>query len=167
MHSGHGVGKTSSFKRGLFLKNIGTANIASLLIAAIKSRPSSLCYIHLLQDGGAIADQVADATAFGCRDWDFECVITGVWPRNRDGTATARAIKQWVYAVVKDLLPLSSGAYNADLGPDPRDHALAERAFGANRPRLAQIKTISDPHNVLAYTCPLPTHSGYQRSSSS
>jgi hypothetical protein len=53
------------------------------------------------------------------------------------------------------LLPLSSGVYSADLGPDPRDAALAAKAFGPNRPRLARLKYISDPHNVLAYACPL------------
>ena len=62
---------------------------------------------------------------------------------------------QWVYNVAKDLLPLSSGAYAADLGPDPRDAALAAKAFGPNRPRLARLKHSLDPRNVLAYACPL------------
>lgn len=48
MHGGHGSGKTSSFKRCIFLKNIGEENIANRLIAAIKTRPSPLCYLHLL-----------------------------------------------------------------------------------------------------------------------
>lgn len=51
---------------------------------------------------------------------------------------------------------MSSGAYGADLGPDPRDAALAARAFGPNRPRLAHLTHSSDPRNVLAYACPLP-----------
>lgn len=63
---------------------------------------------------------------------------------------------QWVYNVAGDLLPLSSGAYGADLGPDPRDAALAAKAFGPNRPRLARLKHSLDPRNVLAYACPLP-----------
>ncbi|KAF4770878.1 hypothetical protein HAV15_012696 [Penicillium sp. str.  len=41
--------------------------------------------------GGAVHDVAANATAFGCRDWDFACVITGVWPRDQDGTELARA----------------------------------------------------------------------------
>jgi len=63
---------------------------------------------------------------------------------------------RWVYNVARDLLPLSSGAYGADLGPDPRDAALAAKAFGPNRLRLARLKHSSDPRNVLAYACPLP-----------
>ena len=156
MHSGHGGGKTSSFKRCLFLKDIGALNIADILVAALGSRPSPLSYLHLLQGGGAVGDVAADATAFGCRDWDFACVITGVWPRDQDGTEVAQAAVQWVYKVARDLLPLSSGVYNADLGPDPRDAALAAKAFGLNRPRLAHLKHSLDPHNVLAYVCPLP-----------
>jgi adenine phosphoribosyltransferase len=156
MHGGHGGGKTSSFKRCLFLKRIGAVNVANILVAAVETRPSLLCYLHLLQGGGAVGDVAAEATAFGCRDWDFACVVTGVWPRDQDGTEAARAAVRWVYNVARDLLPLSSGAYGADLGPDPRDAALAAKAFGPNRLRLARLKHSSDPRNVLAYACPLP-----------
>ncbi|KAH9990894.1 hypothetical protein F4779DRAFT_249814 [Xylariaceae sp. FL0662B] len=157
MHGGHGGGKTSSFKRCLFLKGIGALNVADMLVAAVETRPSSLCYLHLLQGGGAVGDVAPDATAFGCRDWDFACVVTGVWHRDQDGTEAARAAMQWVYDVAEDLLPLSSGAYGADLGPDPRDAALAVKAFGPNRPRLSRLKHSADPRNVLAYACPLLT----------
>ncbi|KAL1626703.1 hypothetical protein SLS54_002866 [Diplodia seriata] len=156
MHGGHGGGKTSSFKRCLFLSHISSAAIASRLISAISTRPSPLCYLHLLQGGGAISDVASDATAFGCRDWDFACVITGVWPRDQDGdTEAARAAVDWVYTVAGDLLTYSSGAYGADLGPDPRDAVLAARAFGPNASRLARLKRRLDPLNVLAYACPL------------
>ncbi|KAK1962826.1 phosphoribosyl transferase domain protein [Colletotrichum sublineola] len=156
MHGGHGGGKTSSFKRCLFLKRISAETTVDVLLAAIETRPSPLCYLHLLQGGGAVHNVADDATAFGCRDWDFACVVTGVWPREKDGTDTNRAAVQWVYHVAGHLLPLSSGAYGADLGPDPRDTPLAAKAFGPNRPRLARLKRISDPCNVLAYACPLP-----------
>jgi hypothetical protein len=155
MHGGHGGSRTSSFKRCLFLKDIGAQEVTNSLVTAIKTRPSPLCYLHLLQGGGAVGDVAADATAFGCRDWDFACVVTGAWSRHQDGTEVARAAVRWVYSIAMDLLPLSSGAYGADLGPDPRDTALAVEAFGPNRPRLARLKHSSDPRNVLAYACPL------------
>lgn len=156
MHGGHGGGKTSAFKRCLFLKDIGLANISHHLVAAMEARPTPLCYLHLLQGGGAVGDVAAEATAFGCRDWDFACVITGVWQRTQDGTETAQSTVRWVYNVAEALLPLSRGAYSADLGPDPRDVALATKAFGLNWPRLARLKRRLDPYNVLAYACPLP-----------
>jgi len=68
LHGGHGGGKTSSFKRCLFLKRIGAVSVADILVAAVETRPSPLCYLHLLQGGGAVSDVAADATAFGCRD---------------------------------------------------------------------------------------------------
>ncbi|KAK1825987.1 hypothetical protein QBC39DRAFT_365439 [Podospora conica] len=156
MHGGHGGGKTSAFKRCVFLKDIGKAPIADVLVAAVATRPTPFCYLHLLHGGGAIRDVAADATAFGCRDWDFACVVTGVWPRDQDGTEAARTAVDWVYRVVSELLPLSRGVYGADLGPDPRDTVLAVRAFGPNGVRLGRLKQSLDPHNVLAHACPLP-----------
>ncbi|KAJ5365249.1 hypothetical protein N7517_008135 [Penicillium concentricum] len=110
------------------------SEITNSLVTAIEIRPSPLCYLHLLQGGGAVGDVAADENAFGCRDWDFACIV---------------------YNIAMNLLPLSSGFYGADLGPDPRDAALAVKAFGPNRPRLARLKHTSDPRNVLAYACPL------------
>ncbi|TLS31302.1 hypothetical protein PpBr36_03417 [Pyricularia pennisetigena] len=156
MHGGHGGGKTSSFKRCMFLRHIGSRATANILLDAIKNRPSPLCYLHLLHGGAAVTDVAADSSAFGCRDWDFACVITGVWPRDQDGTQAAETAMQWVYDVVGSLLPLSIGIYGADLGPDPRDAALATKAFGPNLARLARLKSSCDPREVLAYAFPLP-----------
>ncbi|KAI4618841.1 hypothetical protein J4E83_005792 [Alternaria metachromatica] len=156
MHGGHGNGKTSSFKRCVFLKDIGRSIIARRLVSAVDSRPSPLCYLHLLHGGGKAGKVTPEATAFGCRDWDFACVITGVWPRDEDGSRVAHASVQWVYDVVDSLLPLSRGTYGADLGPDPRDAVLAEKAFGPNTVRLGRLKRLMDPRNVLAWACPLP-----------
>ncbi|KAK5674306.1 hypothetical protein LTS10_012890 [Elasticomyces elasticus] len=156
MHGGHGGGKTSAFKRCIFLKHIGSPGIVDILVAAMETRPSPKCYFHLLHGGGAIGDVADMSTAFGCRDWEYACVITGVWPREQDGTEIADAAVQWVYKVAMDLLPISQGAYCADLGPDPRDAALTVEASGPNRSRLARLKHSSDPENVLAYACPIP-----------
>ncbi|KAK3902148.1 hypothetical protein C8A05DRAFT_15745 [Staphylotrichum tortipilum] len=156
MHGGHSGGKTSSFKRCMFLKGVGQVNVGERLVAAVQTRPTPRCYLHLLHGRGAVRDVPADSTAFGCRDWDFACVITGVWPRDQDGTAVEAATVRWVYHVAEQLLPLSCGAYGADLGPDPRDAVLAARAFGRNLPRLARLKRDMDPQDVLAFACPLP-----------
>ncbi|KAK3695702.1 phosphoribosyl transferase domain protein [Podospora appendiculata] len=162
MHGGHGGGKTTSFKRCVFLTSIGQVDIAKQLIAAMETRPSPLCYLHLLHGGGAVRDTPPRATAFGCRKWDYACVVTGVWLRDQDGTQIAQAAMDWVYSVVTALLPSifepaeGRGVYGADLGPDPRDAALARKAFGTHLPRLARLKRLLDPCNVLAYTCPLP-----------
>ncbi|KAM7187269.1 hypothetical protein V8F20_011024 [Naviculisporaceae sp. PSN 640] len=174
MHGGHGGGKTYSFKRCVFLENIGCPDIVRALVHGLETRPSPLCYFHLLHGGGAVADVAPSSTAFGCRGWNFACVVTGVWLRQDAASERKRQndadsgmegrIEQWVYSVVDSLLTASSrsglqtGVYPADLGPDPRDSSLAVTAFGKgpNRPRLARIKKTTDPHNVLPYACPLP-----------
>ncbi|KAL4993141.1 hypothetical protein BDV10DRAFT_199966 [Aspergillus recurvatus] len=156
MRGGHGKGKTSSFERCVFLKNIGKENIAGILVAAIKACPLPLCYLHLLHGGGAVRDVSVGATAFGSRDWHYACVITGLWPRDQDMTDISYRTVQWVYDVARDLLPLSNGIYGADPGPDPRDACLATKAFGPNGPRLAAVKQGRDPLGVLAYACPVP-----------
>ncbi|KAJ6114082.1 hypothetical protein N7512_007527 [Penicillium capsulatum] len=155
MHGGHGNGKMSSFKRCLFLKDIGSMRMAKILVAAIEKRPTTFCYLHFLHSGGEAQKVAANATAFGCRDWEFACVITGVWRRDKNEAELARATACWVYDVANELLPLSTGVYGADLGADPRDAVLVAKAFGPNRARLARIKRTVDPQNVLAYACPL------------
>lgn len=96
MHGGHGGGKTSSFKRCVFLNTTVYQDISEILIEAIEARPSPLCYLHLLQGRQAVSDVAAEETAFGCRDWDIACVITGVWPRDQYDSKIARATVQWV-----------------------------------------------------------------------
>ncbi|CAG8118900.1 unnamed protein product [Penicillium salamii] len=148
MHGGHASGKTSSFKRCLFLKDLGETDVTSILTSALKNRPTELCYFYLLQGGGAVHDHAPRDTAFGCRDWDFACVITGVWHRSDDGTQVARRVVDWVYKVAKDLLQLGCGVYHADLGPDPRDAVLVANAFGPNLDRLAGVRNRADPHDT-------------------
>ncbi|KAH6614370.1 phosphoribosyl transferase domain protein [Chaetomium sp. MPI-SDFR-AT-0129] len=156
MHGGHGGGRTSSFKRCLLLKNIANPTVVDILAAGLQARPTPLCYFHLLHGGGAVGDVLAHESAFGLRDWEFACVITGVWRREEDGSHVARDVVDWVYRVARDLLPVSHGGYAADLGPDPRDQALAANAFGANAPRLAHLKRVMDPRGIFGYACPLP-----------
>lgn len=163
MHGGHGGSKTSSFKRCLFLKSIGVQKVTKKLVEAIRTRPSPLCYLHLLHGGGAVGDVESDATAFGCRDWEYACVVTGVWLRDHDGTEMARDVVRWVYRVAEGLLPSSCGVYNADLGPDSRDGTLSVHTFGPNRQRLAHLKRTVDPFDVLNYACPLPKASTAQK----
>ncbi|PVH93019.1 hypothetical protein DM02DRAFT_697746 [Periconia macrospinosa] len=156
LHGGHGGGKTSSFKRCLFFKHVACEDMNNILTTAMKNRPSPLCYIQILHGGAAISQINPRDTAFGCRDWQYAYVVTGVWPRHNNQTLLQETVKQWVYKLTQDLLPFSSGVYAADLGPDPRDVPLAARAFGPNGPHLAHLKRKWDPYNVLRYACPLP-----------
>lgn len=155
MHGSH-IGSTSSFKRCVFLKNIGMESAQKAIQLILTSQPTGLCYLHLLQGGGAIVKIAETASAVGCRDWDFACVITGVWEKQTNDPSIEAAVERWVYSAVGILTPYASGVYSADLGPDPRDAPLADKAFGANHARLAALKRMADPYDVLAYACPIP-----------
>ncbi|KAF4120607.1 FAD/FMN-containing dehydrogenase [Geosmithia morbida] len=163
IHGGHGGGKTDSFKRCVFLKNIGSVQIAGALVKAVQSRPTPFCYLHLLHGGGSVSEVGPGDTAFGSRDWSFACVVTGVWPRGQSHDKSARTAVSWVYTVVRDLLPWSSGVYSADLGNDSRDAPLAAKAFGPNIPRLSRLKARLDPFKLIRHACPLPEPSNKQR----
>ncbi|KAM7188750.1 phosphoribosyl transferase [Rhypophila sp. PSN 637] len=162
MQHGHGGSKTSSFKRCVFLKDIGSADTTlQAMVNAMNMRPTPLCYLHLLHgDGseGVVHNVRSEATAFGCRDWDFACVVTGVWLRDHNGSDELRQVQQWVYDIVINLLTLDScsGVYLADLGLDPRDASLVLKAFGPNRLCLARLKKTLDLYNTIVYACLLP-----------
>ncbi|KAF5550895.1 phosphoribosyl transferase domain-containing protein [Fusarium napiforme] len=155
MHQGHGGGKTSALKRCVFLKDIANPRTMKVLISATRDAPTPYCYLNLVHGGKAVRHVAPEDSAFGCRDWDFACIVTGVWPREYDGRPIADAVIRWVYRAVNELLPMSKGVYGADLGPDPRDSILATKAFGPNRRRLVKLKEAFDPKNILAHTCPL------------
>ncbi|RBQ70357.1 hypothetical protein FVER53590_26522 [Fusarium verticillioides] len=155
MHQGHGGGKTSAFRRCVFLKDIANADTMKVLISATRDVPTPYCYLNLVHGGKAVRHVAPEDAAFGCRDWDFACVVTGVWPSEYDGRRISDIVIRWVYRVINELLPLSKGVYGADLGPDPRDRILATKAFGPNRRRLVKLKQAFDPNSILAYTCPL------------
>jgi hypothetical protein len=58
-----------TFSRSASKVDIGEANIADILTPARETRPTPLCYLHLLHGGGAVGDAAADAAlaarAFG------------------------------------------------------------------------------------------------------
>ncbi|KAJ5627334.1 hypothetical protein N7528_004761 [Penicillium herquei] len=143
-------GKISAFKRCVFLSKQKALHFAEYLVDAFRTRGTDLSYIHILHCGGEVCSIPSGDTAFGCREWEYAIVITGVWPREEDNTMTERAAKAWVYRTVHGLLPACHGVYSADLGPDPLDIKLAQKAFGSNMRRLTRLKATFDPHNVLS-----------------
>ncbi|KAI9651786.1 MAG: hypothetical protein M1829_002445 [Trizodia sp. TS-e1964] len=69
MQGRHSHGKTSSFKRYVFLKHIGAENVAGPLVSALKTRPSSLSLaervnvrLALIRDAGKLPPPVISVT---------------------------------------------------------------------------------------------------------
>jgi hypothetical protein len=71
----------------------------------------------------------------------------------QDGTEAARAAVRWVYNVARELLPLSSGAYGADSGPDPRDAAYGRQPIEVTvaKHRKTQSRVEATPNQTPQY----------------
>lgn len=65
MHGGHGGGKTSAFKRCVFLKDMANTGAIKVLIPATKDGPTPYCYFHLAHGGKAVRNTAPEDTAFG------------------------------------------------------------------------------------------------------
>jgi SAM-dependent methyltransferase len=144
--------KLRSLKRCLLFATLDGA-CGSGLSEIVRSAPTKWAYIHFLHGGGAAGAVEPSESAFGCRNWAFAAVITGRYP---DGNqALEMATVCWLNKAVETVMPYAAGVYGADLGPT--DYQLAQHAFGDNTRRLALLKRLHDPLNVLSSCCPLLT----------
>jgi FAD/FMN-containing dehydrogenase len=102
--------------------------------------------VGLLHIGGALNDHPADDGAVGNRDAQFAVGVTGMW---EPGEPDAAAFRQWVRDAWAGLRRFSTGGnyinfQTADEGPE-----RIAATYGANFPRLMEIKAKYDPQNVF------------------
>ena len=140
--------KIRSVKQCFFIDKL-TPEVSHAIVEAMRRAPTKLCYVHFLHGGGKVTDPPSSFCAFGCRDWMFAAVFTGRY----EEPAEAKNVTHWLQDSTQMLLKLSKGVYGADLGPS--DARLAKFAFGENALRLARMKRIRDPSNILSCSCPL------------
>jgi len=106
--------------------------------------PSPQCEIFIGQLGGQTARVPVDATAFGNRDANFVMNVHGRW----NSPAEDQAGVDWARTVYRATLPYATGgAYSNFLTAEETDRVKS--AFGANYPRLEQVKTTYDPLNFF------------------
>jgi FAD/FMN-containing dehydrogenase len=103
---------------------------------------SPLSAIILEHYGGAAGRIANDATAFPHRDLPWDIVILAQWTN----PAETSSHRDWARSAEEALHPFSAGAHLlAALDADDLIHT----AFGANLPRLAEIKRKYDPTNFF------------------
>lgn len=100
--------------------------------------------MHLYPINGACHDVAADATAFGHRDATFAPVIAGMWPDPADNAANTAWVKDYYAAVAPHSQP---GGYVNFASPD--DQQRVADNYGANYPRLLEVKRRYDPTNLF------------------
>jgi FAD/FMN-containing dehydrogenase len=105
--------------------------------------------------GGAISRVPPDATAFANRSGAFVIEGDSSWHPD-DPQSIVDASKDWIQGLFADLQPYFSGAaYQNFIDPTQSDWQHAY--YGANFPRLVQVKSTYDPTNFFRFAQSIPT----------
>ncbi len=134
------------------LQHYWKANFATELTdAAIQAHlahgpavPAVNSTVHMYPINGACHDVAPDATAFGHRDATFAPVIAGMWPDPADNEANIAWVKDYYAATAPHSKP---GGYVNFAADD--DQLRVGDNYGANYPRLREVKRAYDPDNVF------------------
>ena len=100
--------------------------------------------VHLYPINGACHDVAADATAFGHRDAKYAMVIAGMWPDAADNDANTQWVRDYYAAIEPHCQP---GGYVNFASADDQSKVAAN--YGANYPRLREVKREYDPDNLF------------------
>jgi FAD/FMN-containing dehydrogenase len=100
--------------------------------------------VHLYPINGAVHDVPSDATAFGHRDAKFAAVIAGMWPDPADNERNIR----WVREYYEAIAPYSQAGGYVNFAAADDQNKVADN-YGANFPRLAEVKRRYDPGNLF------------------
>ena len=111
-------------------------------------------HVVLFQTGGRINDTAPDATAFVHRDSRWLAVVAASWLEEDQSDVVERAL-DWQAAVYGELKRHARGGAYQNF-TDPALEDWAEAYYGANLPRLRQIKRLVDPDNVFRFPQSIP-----------
>ncbi len=100
--------------------------------------------VHLYPINGACHDVAADATAFGHREATYAVVIAGMWPDPADNAAHTQWVQEYDAAIAPHSL---GGGYVNFASADDQSKVAAN--YGANYPRLQEVKRQYDPDNLF------------------
>jgi len=104
--------------------------------------------------GGAINAVAADATAFVHRDALCQLQMSASWGAGAS-SATTDAVAAWLAETDAAIAPFTNGeAYQNYIDPTLADWQQAY--YGANLPRLAQVKLSYDPDDVFSFAQSIP-----------
>lgn len=148
------VARDTSQARSDYVTSLLPDQAITQLVNAISQRQASSLLnnggIGIDAYGGAINRVPASATAFVHRNALFSIQYTASWNAG-DAQAIATANRTWLNTTWQAMRPYVSGeAYQNYIDPDLANWQQAY--YGANLPRLQQVKATYDPHNLFRFT---------------
>jgi hypothetical protein len=129
------------FQTNVFIPELSAAAIDTIVTAFSWAPLNTRAFIVPFY--GAITRVGLDDTAFPMRAFGFEVDVMGRWA---DDPAKLRTI-EWVKRLRDSLQPFSKGMYVNQLGET--SEKLVRAAYGTHYRRLAEVKKMYDPKNVL------------------
>ncbi len=117
---------------------------ANVLLDAVTRLPSNECEVFVGHIGGQINRLPADATAFHRRDVEFVVNVHTRWRNPFDDAACI----DWAKKLFEALAPHAMGSVYVNFMPADEGDRI-RGAFGANYPRLAEVKRRYDPLNLF------------------
>jgi hypothetical protein len=134
-----------AYTKGLYLDELPDEAI-DVVAAALREKPSPMSQLLLFPLGGAFGDVPDEATAFGGRrSAKFAVVIDAIVP---DPVMFDRE-RQWARSTWDGLRPFADDASTYVNMMTEFDEDRVRASYGAKYERLALIKTVYDPRNVL------------------
>ena len=100
---------------------------------------------HLYPLDAAVQDVKADDTAWAYRDATWSQVFIGCDPE----PAKADALREWTIGYSETLRPYAAGAGYVNFMMDDEGQSRVKATYGANYPRLQQVKAEYDPENIF------------------
>lgn len=122
-----------------------TAEVAAVIADHLSRSPSADSFVVWTHSGGRVACTPGAATAFAHRDAAYVLEVKAVWREEEDD----EAMIGWAYDFFEALRPHFSGAYVNYLDPLLTDWQRAY--YGANYPRLVEVKTRWDPCRLFDF----------------
>jgi FAD/FMN-containing dehydrogenase len=134
----------STFKNtGAFVATPLPAAAIATFVEQMRASPTTANVVGFFPAGGAVAAVDPAATAFVHRDALFDVQYQAYWHDPADEAADVA----WVNALRAAMAPFTSGDYVNYIDADLPDWATAY--YGANLPRLIDVKARYDPDNVF------------------
>jgi hypothetical protein len=128
-----------SYLKGGFVREFTPALIAAL---TQEIKPDAHSYVYCQNANGAVADKPETATAFSHRNALVNMMLAGSW----DDASFDKQGRAMIHANWDKLAPHTDGYYVNLNDADPKG---ADRNYGRNFARLADLKQQFDPQNLF------------------